>query len=456
MIREMAVIREMTGSEPGRSSSGPHARVLGPRRIAAPIRRGGTVVAVGALLITAAITSRGGAGSIPDPVRSALPSLASLSNSPPVLQIPAGPLAAPAPTRGKRKPETHVEPSERGIPVDRLGRWSAYVAEASARYAIPADWIERVMAAESGGLTHMNGHPIRSTKGAIGLMQLMPSTWRELRSRLALGVDPDQPRDNILAGTFYLRTLYDRFGYPGLFAAYNAGPSRYERYLSGTPLPAETVAYLARTAAVHGQAGGPAAPGAHLPFASFSAFPSGALWAGNEGENRRGEGRDAQGLPSPGSSRLQSGNHLFASRAVDDRNARSRSVSASKGAEVAAAPGVKSGIEYTGVVASGAHRPGSSGEAEMSPRSAGIGPVGNDPVAGHRPGLQRDGEVVTAAQDAHPGDAGDPGECGKSGRSGRSGTGADEVAASGGGAQHGPDRSGPSDPGLFAVRRTTP
>ncbi|GGC04899.1 lytic transglycosylase [Novosphingobium endophyticum] len=129
--------------------------------------------------------------------------------------------------------------------ADEVGRWRPLVAEASERFGVPADWIERVMRAESGGRTRLDGRPIRSAKGAIGLMQLMPGTWSDMRTRLGLGRDPDDPRDNIMAGTFYLRQLYDRFGYPGLFAAYNAGPARYEQYLAGRPLPAETRAYLA-------------------------------------------------------------------------------------------------------------------------------------------------------------------------------------------------------------------
>jgi hypothetical protein len=105
------------------------------------------------------------------------------------------------------------------------------------------------MQAESGGRTHRNGHPIRSSAGAIGLMQLMPGTWAEMRARLGLGHDPDQPRDNILAGTLYLRLMHDRFGYPGLFAAYNAGPARYAEHMRGErSLPGETVRYLASVA----------------------------------------------------------------------------------------------------------------------------------------------------------------------------------------------------------------
>ena len=127
-----------------------------------------------------------------------------------------------------------------------IARWQSLIAEASVRFGIPVAWIERVMRAESGGRTMLGGRPIVSRAGAMGLMQLMPATWAEMRARLGLGRDPHDPRDNILAGTAYLRLMHDRFGYPGLFAAYNAGPARYARHLAtGRPLPSETVAYVA-------------------------------------------------------------------------------------------------------------------------------------------------------------------------------------------------------------------
>lgn len=130
--------------------------------------------------------------------------------------------------------------------AESVAEWRPYVLEASTRFGVPAGWIEAVMQAESRGRTRLNGRPIRSSAGAMGLMQLMPVTWAEMRTRLALGADPDDPRDNILAGTFYLRLMYDRFGYPGLFAAYNAGPARYAAHLAGRrPLPPETARYLA-------------------------------------------------------------------------------------------------------------------------------------------------------------------------------------------------------------------
>lgn len=133
--------------------------------------------------------------------------------------------------------------------ADPLTRWRPDIAEASDRFGIPQQWIRRVILVESNGQTMLDGHPIVSRAGAMGLMQLMPGTWLEMRFALGLGSDPFDPHDNIIAGTAYLRSMYDRFGYPGLFAAYNAGPVRYSAYLSGaTDLPAETRAYVANIA----------------------------------------------------------------------------------------------------------------------------------------------------------------------------------------------------------------
>lgn len=118
------------------------------------------------------------------------------------------------------------------------------VREASLRFAIPEQWIWSVIRAESAGRTDAV-----SRAGAMGLMQLMPATYAELRVQSGLGADPFSVRDNILAGTAYLRAMYDRYGNPGMFGAYNAGPGRWEQYLSGTrALPGETVAYVAKLA----------------------------------------------------------------------------------------------------------------------------------------------------------------------------------------------------------------
>ena len=130
--------------------------------------------------------------------------------------------------------------------ADSVTRWQPYISEASQRFGIPEDWIVRVMRTESGGQTQRRGKPIRSRVGAMGLMQIMPGTWTELTTRYRLGANPDDPRANILGGTAYLREMYDQFGYPGLFAAYNAGPVRYAAYRDGrSRLPRETVSYVA-------------------------------------------------------------------------------------------------------------------------------------------------------------------------------------------------------------------
>ncbi len=134
---------------------------------------------------------------------------------------------------------------------------AAFVTEASQRFGIPEHWIRSVRRVESADDVRAV-----SSAGAMGLMQVMPATWAELRVRYGLGRDPFDPRDNIIAGTAYLREMYDRFGSPGFLAAYNAGPGRYEEYLAGRPLPAETRAYVATLAPLIGGANlSPPAPG---------------------------------------------------------------------------------------------------------------------------------------------------------------------------------------------------
>jgi cell division septation protein DedD len=97
------------------------------------------------------------------------------------------------------------------------------------------------MQQESGGEQQAT-----SPVGAMGLMQVMPATYDELRVRHGLGDDPYEPRNNLLAGTAYIREMYDRFGAPGFLAAYNAGPDRVDSYLAGrASLPDETVNYVA-------------------------------------------------------------------------------------------------------------------------------------------------------------------------------------------------------------------
>lgn len=130
--------------------------------------------------------------------------------------------------------------------ADRLQILQPFIEEASERFGVPHAWIRAVIVAESGGRTVLNGWPITSLAGAIGPMQVMPGTYDELQHRYGLGPNPADPGQNILAGTAYLKELWHRFGRAGMFAAYNAGPARYQAYLDGRlPLPEETRTYLA-------------------------------------------------------------------------------------------------------------------------------------------------------------------------------------------------------------------
>nr|WP_278983803.1 lytic transglycosylase domain-containing protein [Sphingobium yanoikuyae] len=130
--------------------------------------------------------------------------------------------------------------------------YAAHVTEAAQRFGIPEAWIWAVMRVES------NGDPAAiSHAGAIGLMQVMPGTWTMLTTRHELGDNPWDVRANIHAGTAYLREMIDRYGdLPTALAAYNAGPGRVDDWLRrGRPLPAETVAYVAKIAPILGTSG---------------------------------------------------------------------------------------------------------------------------------------------------------------------------------------------------------
>jgi len=128
---------------------------------------------------------------------------------------------------------------------DPIAQWAPIISEASTRFAVPEAWIRRVMQSESGGRTTRNGRSITSSAGAMGLMQIMPRTYADLRRRYGFGPNPHDPHDNILAGAAYLREMYGRYGYPFLFAAYHAGSTRFDDFLiRGRALPPATLHYM--------------------------------------------------------------------------------------------------------------------------------------------------------------------------------------------------------------------
>lgn len=144
-------------------------------------------------------------------------------------------------TQSSREPSAYdIESSMNSSQL--LNRWDSAITEASQRFHIPKAWIRAVMRQESGGRTMLGENkPIVSRAGAVGLMQVLPATYDQMAEQHKLGDDPFDARDNIMAGAAYLRWLHERYGFPKMFAAYNAGPGRVEH---GGRLPAETRAYV--------------------------------------------------------------------------------------------------------------------------------------------------------------------------------------------------------------------
>lgn len=132
--------------------------------------------------------------------------------------------------------------------------YATFVADAAQHFGINVAWIEAMIRIESGG----NPRAI-SAAGAMGLMQLMPTTWAMMRTRYGLGADPFEPHANILAGTAYLRDMLDRYGDRATaLAAYNAGPGRADDWVARRrSLPPETVAYVAGIARLLSTSGAP-------------------------------------------------------------------------------------------------------------------------------------------------------------------------------------------------------
>ena len=149
--------------------------------------------------------------------------------------------AAPAP----------VDPPPLVVPVPRLPSPLELADAAADKYGLPRVLLRSMMAAESG----FEAQAV-SPKGAIGLMQLMPST------ALDLGVDPYDPAQNVDAGARYLRDLLDKYhgGLRHALAAYNAGPAVVDKY-NGIPPFRETINYISRIEKAYKAA--PVTPPAH-------------------------------------------------------------------------------------------------------------------------------------------------------------------------------------------------
>ncbi len=153
---------------------------------------------------------------------------------------------APPSSRTPRPPEPHQlllqEPLDEHLQtIDSPFFYDRLVRDAALAYGLHPDLIHAVVEVESAGDPNAF-----SSKGAIGLMQLMPETATELGVQ-----DPSDPHQNIFGGARYLRSLLDAFSGDLLLAlaAYNAGPGAVARYRGVPPYP-ETRSYLKRVSHV--------------------------------------------------------------------------------------------------------------------------------------------------------------------------------------------------------------
>jgi len=121
--------------------------------------------------------------------------------------------------------------------------WEERIRQAAERYHLPIALLRAVMAVES----NFNPRAV-SEKGAIGLMQLMPQTARDMY----VG-DVWDPIQNIEGGARYLRTLANQYGGDMLktLAAYNAGPEAVRRAKGGLPDIPETREYVRKVVALY-------------------------------------------------------------------------------------------------------------------------------------------------------------------------------------------------------------
>lgn len=114
--------------------------------------------------------------------------------------------------------------------------YDSLIERIAGRFGVPPALVKAVVKTES----NFQRHAV-SSKGAQGLMQLMPATAADLGVR-----DAFSPEENLRGGTRYLRAMIDRYGdWKHALAAYNAGPGRVDEY-GGVPPYQETREYVER------------------------------------------------------------------------------------------------------------------------------------------------------------------------------------------------------------------
>jgi len=137
-----------------------------------------------------------------------------------------------------------VPPAAVGAQLADKTTYDPLIERAATRHDVDARIVKAVIQVESAFQPRA-----RSSKGAMGLMQLMPRTARQYSAR-----NPYDPASNIEAGTKYLKRLLDEFELPLALAAYNAGEGAVRRF-GGIPPYAETQAYVTKILSLLGRAG---------------------------------------------------------------------------------------------------------------------------------------------------------------------------------------------------------
>jgi soluble lytic murein transglycosylase-like protein len=144
----------------------------------------------------------------------------------------------------------------RYVAPNRSGMYDSIIEEHAGLNGVRSDLVRAVVQVESA----FNAYA-QSPKGAMGLMQLMPSTLKEYGV-----INPFNPAENIRAGVAYLRALLDRYQNDETLAlaAYNAGPTAVEKHGTTVPPYRETKNYVKQVNKLAGDRTPSSSPAAHL------------------------------------------------------------------------------------------------------------------------------------------------------------------------------------------------
>jgi soluble lytic murein transglycosylase-like protein len=160
------------------------------------------------------------------------------------ISIPSPAIPSPELPEAPVTPVAEVQAPAPALMINKLPHdvVDPMIKQAAKKHKVKAALVKSIVMAESA----FNANA-KSSKGALGLMQLMPETAQEY------GANPMNPAENIEAGTKYLKVLLTRYGkyrncMARVIAAYNAGPGNVDKY-RGVPPFRETRGYVQKVMA---------------------------------------------------------------------------------------------------------------------------------------------------------------------------------------------------------------